>query len=93
MYGNHGEGVHTRLRSVDTTDIGEILATYFPDNEFSIDDDKLMLTVDLIRFFSTSQELNIASQVRLTRVDIIHVSCFLSIANCTGYNCYGAGKG
>ncbi|KAF5750356.1 DNA helicase MCM8 isoform X1 [Tripterygium wilfordii] len=50
--------------SIDTSDIGAILAKYFPHNDSSIDDEKLMLTSDLIHFFSTPAGLDIASQVK-----------------------------
>ncbi|XP_031268309.1 probable DNA helicase MCM8 isoform X1 [Pistacia vera] len=64
MFGTHGDGAKSKLRSVDTSDIGEILAIYFPDNEFSIDDDRLMLTFDLIGFFSSPPGLDLAFQVK-----------------------------
>ncbi|KAK2647711.1 hypothetical protein Ddye_015200 [Dipteronia dyeriana] len=64
MYRTHGDSVKTRQVSVDTHDVGEILAVYFADNELSIDEDKLMLAVDLIRFFSAPPGLDLALQVK-----------------------------
>ncbi|KAK0583797.1 hypothetical protein LWI29_003222 [Acer saccharum] len=64
MYGTHGDSMKTRQVSVDTHDVGEILAVYFADNELSIDEDKLMLAVDLIRFFSAPPGLDLALQVK-----------------------------
>ncbi|XP_044482160.1 probable DNA helicase MCM8 [Mangifera indica] len=64
MFGTHGDGAKNKLRSVDTSDIVEILAIYFPENDFSMDDDRLMLTVDLIHFFSSPPGMDIAFQVK-----------------------------
>lgn len=73
MFGTHGDGAKNKLRSVDTSDIVEILAIYFPENDFSMDDDRLMLTVDLIHFFSSPPGMDIAFQVHLS-----HDFCFIA---------------
>lgn len=61
MYGTNGDSLNC---TADTSDIENILAVYFADNELSIDEDKLILTVDLIRFFSVSPGLDLALQVK-----------------------------
>ncbi|KAF8069353.1 hypothetical protein N665_1141s0014 [Sinapis alba] len=49
---------------VDSIDIAKILAVYFRDNENScIDEEKLMLTAELIRIFSTPLGRDLVSQV------------------------------
>ncbi|KAJ9181622.1 hypothetical protein P3X46_009734 [Hevea brasiliensis] len=67
MYGGNGESTsankHRRTMN-ELSNSMDILAAYFPSNEFAVDDDKLMLTSDLIHFFSTSPGQDLASQVK-----------------------------
>ncbi|XP_030522176.1 probable DNA helicase MCM8 isoform X2 [Rhodamnia argentea] len=64
MYGATGESWSAASGSVDTSDVGKILAIYFPEAEVSADDDNFRLTIQLIRFLSTPPGQNLASQVR-----------------------------
>ncbi|CAK9164786.1 unnamed protein product [Ilex paraguariensis] len=66
MYGRHAEIMNTKHRSMDTSDIANILAIYFPQIDFSVDESKwkFSLTSDLVRFFSTPLGQQIASQVK-----------------------------
>lgn len=50
-------------RSIDTSDIGRILAVYFPAVEITAKDERLRLTNELIRFFSTPPGESLTSQV------------------------------
>ncbi|KAH9671841.1 putative DNA helicase MCM8 [Citrus sinensis] len=61
MYVTNGDSLKC---TADTSEIENILAIYFADNELSIDEDKLILTLDLIRFFSVSPGLDLALQVK-----------------------------
>ncbi|KAJ4704837.1 DNA helicase [Melia azedarach] len=63
MYGTYGNSMNI-TGTTGEYDVGKILAIYFADNEFSIDDDKLMLTTDLIRFFSAPPGVDLVLQVR-----------------------------
>lgn len=73
MYKAPVDNMATKQVVVDTSDISQILAVYFPDNEFSVDEDKLMLTVDLIQFFSTPPGLDFALQVH--QLSLITLRC------------------
>ncbi|XP_037494355.1 probable DNA helicase MCM8 isoform X3 [Jatropha curcas] len=67
MYGSKGESTSRKKHHRPMTDASnsmEILAVYFPTNDFSVDEDKLMLISDLIHFFSTSLGQDLASQVK-----------------------------
>ncbi|KAG8648488.1 hypothetical protein MANES_08G003200v8 [Manihot esculenta] len=67
MYGGHGESTSAkkhRRGMNETSDSMDILAAYFPSNDFAADDDKLMLTSDLVHFFYTSSGQDLASQVK-----------------------------
>uniref|UniRef100_A0A5B7BZM9 Probable DNA helicase MCM8 n=1 Tax=Davidia involucrata TaxID=16924 RepID=A0A5B7BZM9_DAVIN len=66
MYGTHGEIVNTKNYSMDTGDIANILATYFPDIDLSAEDTKFKfnLTSELVRFFSTPPGQHLVSQVK-----------------------------
>lgn len=49
---------------IDSLDIAKILAVYFRDNEnLATDEEKLLLTAELIRIFSDSPGRDIVSQV------------------------------
>lgn len=73
MMGIYGDGsgdgasMTSRRRGsigVDSIDIAKILAVYFRDNENScIDEEKLMLTAELIRIFSSPSGRDLVSQV------------------------------
>ncbi|CAH2054347.1 unnamed protein product, partial [Thlaspi arvense] len=70
MYGDgssDGASMASKRRSsigIDRNDIEKILAVYFRDNENSaIDEEKLLLTAELIRIFSTPRGRDIVSQV------------------------------
>ncbi|KAA8516516.1 hypothetical protein F0562_016978 [Nyssa sinensis] len=66
MYGNHGESARTKYCSTETSDISNILATYFPDIDLSAGETKckLTLTSELVRFFSTPPGQHLVSQVK-----------------------------
>ncbi|KAL1193894.1 putative DNA helicase MCM8 [Cardamine amara subsp. amara] len=70
--GNYGDGIDgasmaARGRGsigIDSIDIGKLLAVYFKDNENStIDEEKLLLTAELIRIFSSPPARGLVSQV------------------------------
>ncbi|CAN8259931.1 unnamed protein product [Cochlearia groenlandica] len=69
MYGDGSDGaiMTTRRRDligIDSIDVAKILAVYFKDNENSpIDEEKLLLTAELIRVFSTPNGKDLVSQV------------------------------
>lgn len=65
MYVTNGDSLKC---TADTSEIENILAIYFADNELSIDEDKLILTLDLIRFFSVSPGLDLALQVNKSSI-------------------------
>ncbi|XP_010464617.1 PREDICTED: probable DNA helicase MCM8 [Camelina sativa] len=53
-----------RSTGIDSIDIGKLLAVYIRDNEnLAIDEEKLLLTAELIRIFSTSPGRDLVSQV------------------------------
>lgn len=65
--GNDGGSMTSGRREstgIDSICIGKVLAVYFKDNEnLAIDEDKLLLTAELIRVFSTSPGRDLVSQV------------------------------
>lgn len=65
--GSDGESMKSRRRSsigMDSLDIAKILGVYFRDNEnLAVDEEKLQLTAELIRIFSTPPGRDLASQV------------------------------
>lgn len=65
--GSDGEGMASRSRGsigIDSIDIAKILAVYFRDNENLVtDEEKLLLTAELIRIFSASPGRDLVSQV------------------------------
>lgn len=69
FYGGGSDGASmtsSRRRSIgiDSIDIGKILAVYLKDNEnLAIDEEKLLLTAELIRVFSASAGRDLVSQV------------------------------
>ncbi|XP_059646933.1 probable DNA helicase MCM8 [Cornus florida] len=64
MYGTQSESMNTK--SMDKSDITDIMATYFPEIDLFSDESKwkLKLTSDLVAFFSTEAGQCIASQVK-----------------------------
>ncbi|CAL1379269.1 unnamed protein product [Linum trigynum] len=68
MHGLGGEstpGKHHSHRSITYgDDIVNILAIYFPSNDFTAEEDKLMLTSELLHFFSTTPGQDFVSQVK-----------------------------
>ncbi|CAA7013000.1 unnamed protein product [Microthlaspi erraticum] len=65
--GSDGESMKSRRRSsigIDPLDVAKILGVYFRDNEnLAVDEEKLQLTAELIRIFSTPPGRDLASQV------------------------------
>lgn len=64
MYGAAAESRSAASGSVDTSDVGKVLAIYFPEAEVSAADDDFRLTIQLIRFLSTPPGQGLVSQVR-----------------------------
>ncbi|XP_039164610.1 probable DNA helicase MCM8 isoform X2 [Eucalyptus grandis] len=64
MYGAAAESRSAASGSVDTSDVGKVLAIYFPETEVSAADDDFRLTIQLIRFLSTPPGQDLVSQVR-----------------------------
>lgn len=63
-------------QSIDVSDIGRILAIYFPETEFTSKDDEVKLTIELIRFFCSPPGDDLASQVpspsRMLKFETLH---------------------
>ncbi|CAN1805554.1 Probable DNA helicase MCM8 [Linum perenne] len=69
MYGFDGESMavekHRSHGSMNyTDDLVGILAMYFPSNDFTVDQDKLMLTSELVHFFSSPSGRDLVAQVK-----------------------------
>ncbi|OVA18173.1 Mini-chromosome maintenance [Macleaya cordata] len=53
-----------KQHSIDTSDIGKIWSIYFPEIDFSLNDQRFNLITDLVDFFSSPTGQNLASQVK-----------------------------
>ncbi|KAM7526251.1 hypothetical protein LguiA_016153 [Lonicera macranthoides] len=67
MYGSERDRMKSNYRSTAISDIGNILAIYFPQIDFSLDESKskFQLILDLVRFFSSPSGKQFVSQVKV----------------------------
>ncbi|KAM7531773.1 hypothetical protein LguiB_035183 [Lonicera macranthoides] len=67
MYGSKRDRMKSNYRSTAISDIGNILAIYFPQIDFSLDESKskFQLILDLVRFFSSPSGKQFVSQVKV----------------------------
>ncbi|XVF55420.1 hypothetical protein PTKIN_Ptkin06aG0034600 [Pterospermum kingtungense] len=62
MFGSHGERLMDKYGSINASNIGSVVPVYFTENEYSKDEENLVL--ELIRFFSVPPGQDLAHQVK-----------------------------